>query len=191
MKNCHRLLQKESLADVQLHAAARRGDLVRLRHLLDSGRVYVDSRDKVNHSRSFHPIPHPHLPPLTPNSPLKPMLNFIITSVGHVVSMTLILSGDGKLNEIGMLVAHKVDISRLNLPNISNISNISSPCINLNLSLGCGTCRISNGFVRFVALWHRKEFFSNVLANPDIEGKERKGKERKRGKKIPGSRDRN
>jgi len=39
-------LQKESLGDVQLHTAARRGDLVRLRHLLDSGRVYVDSRDK-------------------------------------------------------------------------------------------------------------------------------------------------
>ena len=39
--------QKESLSDVRLHAAARRGDLVVIRHLLDSGRVYPDCRDKV------------------------------------------------------------------------------------------------------------------------------------------------
>lgn len=40
-------LQKESLSDVQLHVAAREGDLHLLRRILDSGKVHVDCKDKV------------------------------------------------------------------------------------------------------------------------------------------------
>lgn len=45
--------QKESLSDVRLHSAARTGDLMALRHLLDSGKVHPDCRDKVKTS-----LPH-------------------------------------------------------------------------------------------------------------------------------------
>ena len=41
------ITQKESLSDVRFHAAARLGDLIGMRHLLDSGKVHADSRDKV------------------------------------------------------------------------------------------------------------------------------------------------
>lgn len=41
------LLQKESPSDVQLHLAAMQGDVHLLRRVLDSGKVHVDSRDKV------------------------------------------------------------------------------------------------------------------------------------------------
>lgn len=44
----HSLLQKESLSDVQMHCAAMQGDVDILRKILDSGKVHVDSRDKVN-----------------------------------------------------------------------------------------------------------------------------------------------
>jgi hypothetical protein len=40
-------LKKESLSDVQLHLAALNGDSPLLRRVLDSGKVHVDSRDKV------------------------------------------------------------------------------------------------------------------------------------------------
>lgn len=39
--------QKESLSDVQLHVAAREGDLQLLRRILDSGKVHVDCKDKA------------------------------------------------------------------------------------------------------------------------------------------------
>ena len=42
-----RLLQKESPSDVQLHLAAIQGDVQLLRHVLDSGKVHVDSKDTV------------------------------------------------------------------------------------------------------------------------------------------------
>lgn len=42
-------LQKESLSDVQLHYAAMTGDLNLLKRILDSGKVHVDSKDKVSH----------------------------------------------------------------------------------------------------------------------------------------------
>lgn len=41
------LLQKESRTDVQFHLAALRGDCDRLRQLLDTGKVHIDSRDRV------------------------------------------------------------------------------------------------------------------------------------------------
>jgi hypothetical protein len=43
----HRLLQKESPSDVQLHLAAIQGDVQLLRRILDSGKVHVDSKDTV------------------------------------------------------------------------------------------------------------------------------------------------
>lgn len=39
--------KKESLSDVRLHSAARQGNVMDLRHLLESGKVHTDSRDKV------------------------------------------------------------------------------------------------------------------------------------------------
>lgn len=44
------ILQKESLSDVQLHLAAMRGDAGVLKKILDSGKVHVDSKDKVGGS---------------------------------------------------------------------------------------------------------------------------------------------
>lgn len=41
------ILQKESRTDVQFHLAALRGDAERLRQILDTGKIHVDSRDKV------------------------------------------------------------------------------------------------------------------------------------------------
>jgi hypothetical protein len=41
------VLQKETPSDVQLHLAALQGDVQLLRHVLDSGKVHVDSKDKV------------------------------------------------------------------------------------------------------------------------------------------------
>lgn len=38
--------QKETPSDVQLHAAALRGDLIALKRLLGSGRTHVDCRDE-------------------------------------------------------------------------------------------------------------------------------------------------
>ncbi|XP_057372027.1 ankyrin repeat domain-containing protein 29-like isoform X2 [Daphnia carinata] len=38
--------KKESLSDVRLHSAARQGNVMDLRHLLESGKVHTDSRDK-------------------------------------------------------------------------------------------------------------------------------------------------
>lgn len=46
VKCCFYSLQKESLSDVQLHMAAMHGDVIILR-ILDSGKVHVDSKDKV------------------------------------------------------------------------------------------------------------------------------------------------
>jgi hypothetical protein len=43
------VLQKESPSDVQLHLAALQGDVDLLRRVLDSGKVHVDSKDKVRH----------------------------------------------------------------------------------------------------------------------------------------------
>lgn len=42
------VLQKETPSDVRLHLAAVNGDLKVIRKLLDSGKVHVDCRDKVN-----------------------------------------------------------------------------------------------------------------------------------------------
>ncbi|CAH2072968.1 unnamed protein product, partial [Iphiclides podalirius] len=39
-------LKKESRTDVQFHLAALRGDCDRLRQLLDTGKVHIDSRDR-------------------------------------------------------------------------------------------------------------------------------------------------
>ncbi|CAG9784064.1 unnamed protein product [Diatraea saccharalis] len=38
---------KESRTDVQFHLAALRGDCDRLRQLLDTGKVHIDSRDRI------------------------------------------------------------------------------------------------------------------------------------------------
>jgi hypothetical protein len=45
------VLQKETPSDVQLHLAALQGDVQLLRHVLDSGKVHVDSKDKVRAAR--------------------------------------------------------------------------------------------------------------------------------------------
>ncbi|CAH2228591.1 jg27768, partial [Pararge aegeria aegeria] len=37
---------KESRTDVQFHLAALRGDCERLKQLLDTGKVHIDSRDR-------------------------------------------------------------------------------------------------------------------------------------------------
>lgn len=42
--------QKETPSDVRLHLAAVNGDLKIIRRLLDSGKVHVDCRDKVQHT---------------------------------------------------------------------------------------------------------------------------------------------
>lgn len=47
-------LQKESLSDVQLHNVAREGDLYLLRRILDSGKVHVDCKDKVELLSAFN-----------------------------------------------------------------------------------------------------------------------------------------
>ncbi|CAL7947712.1 unnamed protein product [Xylocopa violacea] len=44
-------MKKESPWDVELHLAAARGDAKRLRVLLDSGRVHVDCKDKVDREK--------------------------------------------------------------------------------------------------------------------------------------------
>ncbi|KAH9646026.1 hypothetical protein HF086_017555 [Spodoptera exigua] len=41
------LMLKESRTDVQFHLAALRGDCDRLRQLLDTGKVHIDSRDRA------------------------------------------------------------------------------------------------------------------------------------------------
>jgi hypothetical protein len=54
------LLQKESPSDVQLHLAALQGDVDLLRRVLDSGKVHVDSRDKVRSVSTKTWCPHDH-----------------------------------------------------------------------------------------------------------------------------------
>lgn len=55
------LSQKESLSDVQLHLAALNGDLNLLKRILDSGKVHLDSKDKVSiyYTIDYHNLPKP------------------------------------------------------------------------------------------------------------------------------------
>ncbi|KAI8434664.1 hypothetical protein MSG28_003196 [Choristoneura fumiferana] len=48
IKNGLNSIEKESRTDVQFHLAALRGDCERLRQLLDTGKVHIDSRDRVS-----------------------------------------------------------------------------------------------------------------------------------------------